>query len=214
MANSAGQWHPGAVWRHQVLPRLIDITLDNKHIHNRRRRCMEGLTGVVVEPGFGSGLNLPHLPTEVTKVYAIDPAYVGEKLAADRLAESTVPVEFIGLDGRNIPLDDNTCDSGLLTYTLCTIAEHHQALSELRRVIRPGGRLHFLEHGASPEPKVRKWQDRLTPIQQRVADGCNLNKEVLRLIEGAGFEIEWSDSEQSGRPKVGTYFITGVALNP
>lgn len=202
------------VWRHQVLPRLIDITLDNEGIYRRRRRCIEGIAGVVVEPGFGSGLNLPHLPPEVTKVYAIDPAYVGEKLAAKRLAESEIPVEFIGLDGRRIPLDDNTCDAGLLTYTLCTIAEHDQALSELRRVIKPGGRLHFLEHGASSEPTIRKWQDRLTPIQQRVADGCNLNKEVLRLIEDAGFGIEWSHSEQAGQPKVGTYFVTGVAINP
>ena len=81
-------------------------------------------------------------------------------------------------------------------------------------MIRPGGRLHFLEHGASPEARIRKWQDRLTPIQKRVADGCNLNKEVLHLIERAGFEIQWSDAEQGRQPKVGTYFVTGVATNP
>ncbi len=205
---------PASLWRHQILPRLIDRTLDNEGIYRRRRRCIEGIFGVVVEPGFGSGLNLPHLPPEVTKVYAIDPAYIGEKLAAKRVAESSIPVEFIGLDGRDIPLDDNSCDAGLLTYTLCTIADHDQALAELRRVIRPGGRLHFLEHGASTEPKVRKWQDRLTPIQNRVADGCNLNKEVLNLIASAGFEVEWSKSDQAGRPKIGTYFVTGVATNP
>ena len=200
-------------WRHQGLPRLIDVALDNESIHKRRRRCIEGISGIVVEPGFGSGLNLPHLPSEVTKVYAIDPAYVGQKLAADRLAESAIPVEFIGLDGKDIPLPDNSCDAGLLTYTLCTITDHDAALTELRRVIRPGGRLHFLEHGASPEPSIRQWQDRLTPIQQRVADGCNLNKEVLHLIEGAGFEIEWSHCEQGRQPKIGTYFVTGVAIN-
>ncbi len=203
------------VWRHHVLPRLVDITLGNsKSAKRMRQRCLEGVTGIVVEPGFGSGLNLPHMPDSVTKVYAIDPAYVGEKLAADRIAASPSDVEFIGLDGQDLPLHDNSCDAGVLTFTLCTIPDHNRALAELRRVIKPGGTLHFVEHGASPEPTVRKWQDRLTPIQRRVADGCHLNKEVVKLVEAAGFEIEWSHGEQAGRPKVGTYFVTGVATNP
>ena len=111
----------GSLWRHQALPRLIDVVMKGEHASKWRRRCIEGLSGVVVEPGFGSGLNLPHMPHDVTKVYAIDPAVVGEKLAADRIADSTVPVEFIGLDGQSIPLDDDSCDAGPVSYTHLTL---------------------------------------------------------------------------------------------
>lgn len=203
----------GSTWRHEVLPRLIDVVMRGEHASKWRRRCIEGLHGVVVEPGFGSGLNQPHLPPEVTKVYAIDPAVIGEKLAADRLAASPVPVEFIGLDGQTIPLEDNSCDSALLTFTLCTIPDHNAALAELRRVIKPGGTLHFVEHGASPDPGIKKWQDRLTPIQRRIADGCHLNKYIVELIDAAGFDIQWTHADY-GRPKFGAYFTAGVAINP
>lgn len=203
----------GSLWRHQALPRVIDVVMRGESAAKWRRRCISGLHGVVVEPGFGTGLNMAHLPPEVTKIYAIDPAYVGEKIAADRIAASGVPVEFIGLDGQDIPLDDNSCDSGLLTFTLCTIPDHNAALAELRRVIKPGGTLHFVEHGAAPDPKIKRWQDRLTPIQRRVADGCNLNKPIVELIDAAGFDIQWTHAEY-GRPKVGTYFTAGVATNP
>lgn len=205
---------PAVLWRHEALPRLIDTVMQSARITEWRKRCIEGISGVVVEPGFGSGLNLPHMPPEVTKVYAIDPAVVGEKLAKDRLAASPIPVEFIGLDGQDIPLDDNSCDAGLLTYTLCTIPDHDRALAELRRVIKPGGALHFVEHGAAPDANVKLWQDRITPIQQIVADGCNLNKPILELVERAGFEVEWSYADYHGQPKIGTYFTAGVARNP
>ena len=205
---------PAKLWRHQALPRIIDTVMKRDGISEWRKRCIEGITGVVVEPGFGTGLNLPHLPPEVTKVYAIDPAVIGEQLASERIAASPVDVSFIGLDGQHIPLDDDSCDAGLLTFTLCTIADHGQALSELRRVIRPGGTLHFVEHGAAPDANVKVWQDRITPIQQRVADGCNLNKPIAELIEAAGFEIEWTHADYHGQPKVGTYFTAGIARNP
>lgn len=202
-----------STWRHHGLPRLIDLVMKGERGSKWRRLCIEGLNGVVVQPGFGSGLDLPHLPPEVTKIYAIDPAIIGEKLAAKRIAASPVPVEFIGLDGQDIPLEDNSCDSGLLTFTLCTIPDHHAALAELRRVIKPGGTLHFVEHGASPDPKIKAWQDRLTPIQRRIADGCHLNKHIVELIDDAGFDIQWTHAEY-GRPKVGAYFTAGVAINP
>lgn len=179
-----------------------------------RARCLVGATGVLVEPGFGSGLNMPVLPAEVTKVYAVDPATLGQKLAADRIADSDVEVEFIGLDGQQIPLEDNTCDAGLLTYTLCTIPDPMQGLAELRRIIKPGGTLHFVEHGEAPDDRVRTWQRRVAPIQKRVAAGCHLNRPIVQLISDAGFEIEWTDARYHGRPKVGTYFTAGVARNP
>lgn len=203
-----------AVWRDQLLPRCIDIALGTSDVSDWRRKCLVGIAGVVVEPGFGSGLNLPHLPPEVTKVYAVDPAVVGRKLASARVAASTVQVEYVGLDGQRLPLEDNSCDAGLLTFTLCTIPDWEAALAELRRVIKPGGSLHFIEHGAAPDPKVKKWQDRATPVQKRIADGCHLNRPIVELITKAGFEIEWTEAAHVGRPKIASYFTAGVARNP
>lgn len=183
-------------------------------IERWRERCLVGAHGVVVEPGFGTGLNLPVLPPEVTKVYAIDPATVGEGIAADRIAASGVDVEFVGLNGEQLPLGDNSCDAGLLTFSLCTIPDPMLALGELRRVIKPEGTLHFVEHGEAPDERVRAWQRRVAPIQRKVAAGCNLNRPIVELITAAGFEIDWTHARYHGRPKVGTYFTAGVAKNP
>ena len=202
------------IWREQLLPRAIDVALGTSDVTRWRLKCLQGISGVVVEPGFGSGLNLAHMPAEVTKVYAIDPAVVGQKLAADRISDSPIEVEFVGLDGEKLPLDTDSCDAGLLTFTLCTIPDAHAALGELRRVIRPGGTLHFVEHGASPDPKVKTWQDRATPVQRRIADGCHLNRPIAEMIAAAGFSIEWTEADYMGRPKIGTYFTAGVARNP
>ena len=135
-------------------------------------------------------------------------------MAADRISDSPIEVEFVGLDGEKLPLDTDSCDAGLLTFTLCTIPDAHAALGELRRVIRPGGTLHFVEHGASPDPKVKTWQDRATPVQRRIADGCHLNRPIAEMIAAAGFSIEWTEADYMGRPKIGTYFTAGVARNP
>jgi len=201
------------LWREQVLPRFIDLALRSPEVTAFRKRCVEGLTGVVVEPGFGSGLNVAHYPPEVTHVYGVDPAVVGRKLAAKRVDAAIATVEHIGLDGQSLPLEDDSCDAGLLTFTLCTIPDVAQALSELRRVIRPGGRLHFLEHGRSPDAKVAKWQDRLTPLQRRIADGCHLNRSIVDLIAESGFEIDSSDSSYATGPKSVGWFTVGQAIN-
>lgn len=209
-------WQAGGmgIWRDQMLPRCIDLSLGSKEVGRWRKKCLTGIHGVVVEPGFGSGLNLPHLPPEVTKVYAVDPSLTGQKLAAKRVEAASIDVDFVGLDGQRLPLDDDSCDAGLLTFTLCTIPDTDAALAELRRVIKPGGTLHFVEHGAAPDPAVRRWQDRLTPMQRRFADGCHFNRAIVDLIAGAGFEIVWSDASFVGRPKVASYFTAGVAENP
>lgn len=203
-----------AIYRDAILPRVINVACGTKEIAEWRRKAVEGLTGVVVEPGFGSGLNLPWYPPEVERVYAIDPAELGQKLAQDRLEESAVTVEFIGLDGQQIPLEDDSCDAGLLTFTLCTIPDASQALSELRRVIKPGGRLHFLEHGHSPDDGVAKWQRRIEPVQKRVFDGCHLTRDMPELIADAGFTIDSVEASFAKGPKPLSYFYLGVATNP
>ncbi len=203
-----------ALWRNQLLPRLIDLTLGTDDVSAWRKKCLRGIEGVVVEPGFGSGLNLAHMPKAVTRVYAVDPAVIGQKLAAGRISASSFEVEFVGLGGERLPLEDNSCDAGVLTFTLCTIPDAGAALAELRRVIRPGGTLHFVEHGAAPDADVKKWQDRITPLQKRVADGCHLNRPIAELIADAGFAIEWIEASYVGRPKAVSYFTAGVARNP
>lgn len=198
----------------QVLPRIVNRVLDNEEMRGWRRRCVEGMRGVVVEPGFGSGLNIEVYPDEVTKVYAVDPAELGQKLATDRIRSTDVEIEFIGLDGAALPLDDGSCDSALLTFTLCTIPDADQALAELRRVLVPGGRLHFLEHGHAPDLRVQAWQRRIEPVQKVVGDGCHLTRNMTELIEGAGFEVEWVEEAYARGPKPWSFFYVGQAISP
>ena len=175
---------------------------------------MEGLAGVVVEPGFGSGLNVPHYPDEVTHVYAVDPARYGWELAGDRVAASSATIDHVGFDGQSLPLESDSCDAGLLTFTLCSIPDADSALAELRRVIRPGGALHFVEHGSAPDERVRSWQRRIEPLQKQVADGCHLTRDMPDLIVAAGFDMEWTDADYAKGPKPWSWFFVGRARNP
>lgn len=195
----------------QILPRIIDRALGNKQIGKLRRRALDGLSGSVVELGFGSGTNVPYYPPAVERVYAIDPALVGRKLAAKRLAASDVPVEFVGLDGTAIPLPDASVDNALSTWTLCTIPDVGAALREVRRVLRPGGRLVYLEHGLSDDPKVVRRQHRFNPIQNRIAGGCNIDRDPTALIAAEGFEIERADNFVISGPKIMSYMYAGTA---
>jgi ubiquinone/menaquinone biosynthesis C-methylase UbiE len=195
----------------QVLPRVIDVALGNKKIGKLRRRALEDLSGTVVEIGFGSGTNVPYYPAAVERVYAVDPAVVGRTLAAKRIAASRVPVEFVGLDGAVIPLADASMDNALSTWTLCTIPNVDEALREIRRVLRPGGHLVFLEHGLSDDPRVARRQHRFNPIQQRIAGGCLLDRDPGALIAAAGFEVERVDRFVISGPKIMSYMYAGTA---
>jgi SAM-dependent methyltransferase len=175
---------------------------------------MTGLTGRVVEIGFGSGLNVDLYPAGVELVLAVEPAPVARRLAEQRIARSTIPIEHVGLDGHAIPLDDESCDSALSTFTLCTIPDVRLALGELGRVMRPGARLHFLEHGLSPDPGIAGWQRRLEPLQRRLADGCHLTRDPVALIRDAGFTLERVDQRYAEGPKPWTWFSAGTAMKP
>jgi ubiquinone/menaquinone biosynthesis C-methylase UbiE len=201
------------VYERQVLPRVIDKLLGTRALAELRARVAGSLSGEVLEVGFGSGLNVPHYPAGVTRVLAVDPAEVGQRLAAKRVAESRIPVEFVGLDGEHLPLDDASVDHVLTTWTLCTIPHVDLALREIARVLRPGGRLHFLEHGRSPDPKVARWQDRITPIQRRLGGGCHPNRPIDELIDAAGLEIdELSNYYLTGTPRSMGYMYEGQAV--
>ena len=202
---------PVGFYREQVLPRVVDVVLSGRELSLVRARVASALEGEVVEVGFGSGRNVPYYPPAVTRVRAVDPATAGRTLAAKRVAASRVPVEYVGLDGQELPLEDGSVDHVLTTWTLCTIPDVNRALAEIVRVLRPGGALHFVEHGLSPDPKVARWQDRLTPIQRRIAGGCHLNRPIDQLVAGAGLVVTRMDNWSMRGPKAFGYLYEGVA---
>jgi ubiquinone/menaquinone biosynthesis C-methylase UbiE len=198
-----------------VLPRVIDAVGSGKKVEPLRRRVCAGLAGDVVEIGFGSGPNVPFYPAAVTQVDAVEPSDVGWKLAGRRLEAATVPVRRSGLDGQSLPFADASHDAALATWTLCTIPDVAGALREVRRVLKPGGTLHFVEHGLAPDESVRRWQRRLEPMQKRVFGGCHLTRQVVELLTDAGFTITELDVfYEDGAPKIWGADSLGVARSP
>lgn len=200
-----------AIYEDQVLPRIVDLALGSKAMAKLRQRACDGLSGEVLEVGFGSGRNVPYYPAAVTRVRAVDPATVGRRLAAGRVDASPVPVDYVGLDGEQLPIDDDAIDHVLVTWTLCTIPDVGKALNEIRRVLRPGGTLRFVEHGRAPDQRVARWQDRLTPIQRRLFGGCHLNRPIDALIERSGLTMTTLDAGHEKGPKPFTSMLQGVA---
>lgn len=195
-----------------VFPKVMNVVMNNKQMRRIRSEVCAPLAGEVVEIGFGSGLNIPHLPEAVVRLRAVDPMERGRDIAAKRIAASPVRVEFIGLDGQVLPLEDESIDAVLATWTLCTIPDAVAAIREVRRVLKPGGKLHFVDHGRAPDEKVRKWQNRLNGVQNRVACGCNLNRDIPALIESGGMTIEQLTTYYAkGEPKSMGWTYQGVA---
>jgi ubiquinone/menaquinone biosynthesis C-methylase UbiE len=202
------------LYNDRVLPRLVDLALSGKAFAALRARVVADVAGEVVEIGFGSGRNVPFYGPSVTRVHAVDPAVAGQRLAAKRLAATHVPVDFVGLYGEQLPLADESVDHAVSTWTLCTIPDAHRALAEIRRVLRPGGALHFIEHGRAPDPTVARWQDRLTPLQRKVAGGCHLNRPIDDLIRMSGLRTTRLENFFMPGPRVFGYMYEGVAAKP
>ena len=175
----------------KILPHMINCACSVKPAMQQRQKVVPLASGEVLEIGVGSGLNFPYYDRgKVTKIWGLEPSEGMRKLARRRLEEMDLPVEFIDLPGEEIPLETASVDTVLVTYTLCTIAQVDDALAGMRRVLRPGGRLLFTEHGAAPDENVRNWQDRLNPAWKKIAGGCNMNRDIVQSIESAGFRIE------------------------
>jgi ubiquinone/menaquinone biosynthesis C-methylase UbiE len=187
-------------YRDNVLPRILNKAMDTKINRAIRPRVCNGLGGDVVELGFGTGLNVPYYPSGVRRVLAIEPSQLCMHLAEGRIAASPVAVQPAGLDGQRLDLPSEQFEAVLSTWTLCTIPDIDAALAEVRRVLKPGGALHFVEHGHAPDGRVARWQERLEPVNKRVAGGCHLTRRISEHIERAGLAVEQLD----------TYYIKGV----
>lgn len=203
------------LYEDRILPRILNRACGAQTLEPVRRRVCQGLAGDMVEIGFGSGLNIPFYPAAVTSVAAVEPCDVSWRLAGERLRASNVPVLRSGLDGQSLPFDDNSFDAALSTWTLCSIPDVAAALSELRRVLKSGGTLQFLEHGLAPDEGVRRWQRRLDPVQQRIAGGCHLTRPIVDLLEAAGFTVKDVDVfYEAGTTKVSGAASLGIASSP
>jgi ubiquinone/menaquinone biosynthesis C-methylase UbiE len=203
------------LYNEHVLPRMLNVGCGMKSAQPLRRRVCAGLEGNVLEIGFGSGHNVPFYPAAVTQIDAVEPSDVGWKLAAKRLEQTRVPVQRSGLDGQSLPFPDASHDTALSTWTLCSIPDVAAALREVRRVLKPGGTLHFVEHGLAPDESVRRWQRRLEPVQKRVFGGCHLTRRVVDLLTDAGFTITELDVfYEDGTPKVLGADSVGIARAP
>lgn len=194
----------------QILPRCLHWAMGRRAFAKHRSRCLHGLSGRVLEVGFGSGHNLAHFPDGVTEVLALEPSELARKLARSRVEAAPMPVSHVDLDGARIPLDANSVDGIACSWTLCTIPDVDRALAEMVRVLKPEGALHFIEHGRSEQPGVARWQDRLNPIQKAVAGGCHLNRPIDQLVQGH-FEMETLDRFHMRGPRILTTTYMGVA---
>jgi ubiquinone/menaquinone biosynthesis C-methylase UbiE len=212
VSPTATEEEPMGFYREQVLPRGLNIVMDRKPNREIRARVCRGLAGHVVEIGFGTGLNTPYYPAAVKKVVAVEPSEVGIRLARDRIAATPVTVELGGLNGEHLDLPSDTFDAALSTWTLCSIPDFGLALEELRRVLKPGGAFHFVEHGHAPDAKVARWQERIEPFWLPIGGGCHITRRIPEAIEGAGFAIDDLDTYYlKGEPKTFGYMFEGRA---
>lgn len=200
-------------YEQRILPHLIDKACSMGQVMKLRAQSVPLCEGVVLEVGMGSAINLPfYQPDKVTKIFGLEPSLGMRRKASSNLANTAIPVEWLDLPGEQVPLEDNSIDTVLLTFTLCTIPDATAALAQMHRVLKPGGKLVFLEHGESCDHSIKTWQHRLTPGWKKLAGGCHLNRAIDRLITSAHFTIEHMDTQYIPKtPRIAGYVYQGVA---
>lgn len=202
-----------SVYEDHVLPHLINCACGNKVIDRQRQKWVPLAEGRVLEVGMGSGLNLRHYnPNRVDFVWGLEPSEGMRRRAQKNLQAANVDVRWLDLPGEQIPLEDDSVDTVLFTFTLCTIPDWQRALEQMRRVLKPGGRLIFCEHGEAPEQRVRQWQNRVNPVWKKVAGGCHLNRPILHYLERGGFRVDNAVTEYLPHtPKIAGFNYAGIA---
>jgi ubiquinone/menaquinone biosynthesis C-methylase UbiE len=200
-------------YQRRILPRLIHVGMRQKQLAPLRERLVAGTRGRVLELGIGSGLNLPFYPRELDLLLGLDPSRELLEMARRQITWVHFPVELTEGRAEDIPLDDAAVDHVVMSWTLCSVANPLRVLAEVRRVLRPGGSLLFVEHGRAPEPRAARWQDRLTPVWRRLAGGCHLNRPIDRLVERAGLHlVELETGHMIKGPRFATFHYRGRAL--
>ena len=194
-----------------ILPRLIDAACSQPPMSKLRSRYVSQATGEVLEIGIGSGLNLSHYGDAVTSITGVDPAAELTAKAHERASALSVPVQVLGISGESLDLDNNSFDSVVCTWTLCSIPNPYRAVAEMHRVLKPGGKLIFVEHGRSDEPQVVKWQRRIEPLWKKIGGGCHLTRRADELLVDAGFKLSEQESGYVEGPKFAAFMIHGLA---
>ena len=200
------------LYERYCLPHLINMACGTKPIRKQREKVVPLAKGQVLEIGMGSGLNIPYYDhRQVEKVYGLEPSTGMRKKAEKNLSRAPFEIEWLDLPGEEIPLPDESVDTVLLTYTLCTIPDWQTALQQMRRVLKPGATLVFCEHGEAPDESVRTWQRRVNPTWGRIAGGCHLNRPIPQLLQQGGFEIETLDTMYLPGPRIASFNYWGTA---
>jgi ubiquinone/menaquinone biosynthesis C-methylase UbiE len=198
-------------YQDRIIPSLIHLAMRNRNLAPYRKRVVSEATDQVLEVGIGSGFNLPFYGEGLSHIVGLDPSSKLLQMAREAARRSAMPLTLIEGTAEAIPIEDRSIDTVVTTWTLCSVPTVELALQEMRRVLRPGGRLLFVEHGRAPEAGVRWWQDRLTPLCKRLSGGCHLNRAIAELIENAGFRIERLDTGYRQGPRPMTFMYEGSA---
>ncbi|MCL2428758.1 MAG: class I SAM-dependent methyltransferase [Alphaproteobacteria bacterium] len=199
------------LYQRYIVPSLTHLAMRQSSLVPYRSRVIGAAEGRVLEIGIGSGLNFPLYGTAITSVVGLEPSSELLRMAATRVPSAAVPISLLDASAESIPLETASIDTVITTWTLCTIPDTPRALAEMRRVLRPGGALLFVEHGRAPESEVARWQDRLDPLWSRIAGGCHLNRQIDRLIADSGFRIESLVNARLPGPRTHTYLYQGSA---
>ncbi len=197
-----------------ILPKLTHWICSQNDITRQRKKVVPMAKGRVLEIGIGSGLNLPfYIPQNVTCLWGVEPSDQLRKITKNKAAGVPFPVKLIGLSGEDIPLEKNTVDTVLVTYTLCSIPDVQKALSEMKRVLKPGGELIFCEHGLSPDKRIQQWQQRIDPVWTQFSGGCHLSRPIPELIEKSGFKMAHLNKGYNSTLKITGYNYWGTAVH-
>jgi ubiquinone/menaquinone biosynthesis C-methylase UbiE len=201
------------IYSRLIFPNLIDRVMSGESFANYRKAVLAYASGDVLEIGFGTGLNLAYYPSDkVRQITTVDVNPGMNKIAQKRIAVSPIPVDFQVLNGESLPMADCTFDTVVSTWTLCSIQQLDRAISEIYRVLKPGGKFLFIEHGLSNEPNIQTWQHRLTPIQKVIGDGCHLDRDIKAAIAQKFDLLDVKEFYTPDTPKIGGYFYQGIAI--